>query len=179
MLSFDDNSNYRVGGGPMRTVKAIVYMISLLFEKVASGFLLFMMLIGVTDVLFRIMRIQFIGAYEWTGFACGIVISFAIPMVFWHRGHIFLDIVYLRFPKEVQHIWIIVLRLITGATFFLIGWHLFRLGGDYLRNNSVSYDTNFPLPLYYFAWAMACACEVVCVVMIYNIVAILKGESHD
>ena len=90
--------------------------------QVISGIALtFIMLLTVTDVAGRLFGHPVDGTFELVGLGGAVVIGFALPITSWMRGHIFVDFLYQKAPKEFRKWLHMATRTIVLVTFVFIG----------------------------------------------------------
>ncbi len=133
----------------------------------------FIMVLTVVDVLLRSFRNPIVGTYELVAFSGAIVIGFAIPLTSWMRGHIYVDVFTAKLPKIARAIVHMITRCMGIGLFFLIGWNLIQVGMDLRQSGEVS--LTLQLPFYPFAYGVAFACFVQCLVLLTDMVKIVRG----
>jgi len=145
------------------------------FLNVIAGIsLTFLMLLTVMDVILRALKKPIVGTYELVAFSGAVVIGFAVPLTSWVRGHIFVDVFVLKFPKTIKNIFNITTRCLVIILFFLIGWNLIKYGMDLQKSGEVS--LTLQMPFYPVAYGVGVCCFVQCLVMICDILKIFGGE---
>jgi TRAP-type C4-dicarboxylate transport system permease small subunit len=158
-------------------ILAGVHKICISLEVIAGVALTFMMVLTTLDVVLKLFRMPIIGAYDLIAFACGIAISFAIPITSWLQGHVAVDFLCEKLPATIRPFWFGILRIVNGTIFFIIGLYLFRLGFDYMKTGEVC--VTLRLPLAPIALGMGCACFCQCLVMIAELLKIARPGETD
>ena len=145
------------------------------FINVTAGIAIsFIMVLTVLDVILRFFRRPIVGTYELVSFAGAVVVGFAIPLTSWMRGHIYVDFFTGKLPKTAQSIFNWITRCMGIGLFFLIGWHLIKVGMDLQQSGEVS--LTLQLPFYLVAYGVAVSCFVQCLVLLADLVKIFRGE---
>jgi TRAP-type C4-dicarboxylate transport system permease small subunit len=145
------------------------------FINVIAGIAItFIMGLTVLDVLLRSFRRPIVGTYELVAFSGAVVIGFAIPLTSWMRGHIYVDFFIAKLSKSAQTIFNLITRCMGLALFFLIGWHLIKVGMDLQQSGEVS--LTLQLPFYPVAYGVAVSCFVQCLVLVSDMIKITRGD---
>ncbi len=145
------------------------------FLNIIAGIsLTFLMLLTVMDVILRTLRRPIVGTYELVAFSGAVVIGFAVPLTSWVRGHIYVDVLTLKFQKPLRNLFNITTRCLVTILFFLIGWNLIKYGMDLQKSGEVS--LTLQMPFYPVAYGVGVCCFVQCLVMICDILKIVGGE---
>lgn len=144
------------------------------FNLIAGIAITFIMLLTVTDVVLRSLRMPITGAYELVAFSGALVIGFALPLTSFMRGHIYVDFFILKLPPGLRAAANLVTRLLGIALFLLIGWNLWQVGLDLRRAGEVS--LTLQLPFYPVAFGVALCCFTVSLVLAADIVKIFRGQ---
>jgi TRAP-type C4-dicarboxylate transport system permease small subunit len=143
-------------------------------NAIAGIAITFIMGLTVLDVLLRSFRRPIVGTYELVAFSGAVVIGFAIPLTSWMRGHIYVDFFIAKLSKSAQTIFNLITRCMGLALFFLIGWHLIKVGMDLQQSGEVS--LTLQLPFYPVAYGVAVSCFVQCLVLVSDMVKITRGD---
>jgi TRAP-type C4-dicarboxylate transport system permease small subunit len=158
----------------MRRLVLTVLKISKFLYGVSGFTLVIMMLLTVLDVVLRIVGRPITGAYELVGYFSSIVVGFALPFVTWTRGHVYMEFVTEKLPKQNQEIAGIFTRIIGIALFAFAAYYLVDVGVVLYSTGEVS--PTLQLPVYPFAWGVAICCLMTCLVLFCDILRIGGGE---
>jgi TRAP-type C4-dicarboxylate transport system permease small subunit len=143
-----------------------------------SGFtLVMMMLLTASDVTLRIIGRPITGAYELVGYFSSIVVGFALPFVTWTRGHVYMEFVTEKLPKQNREIAHIFTRIIGIALFAFGAYYLVDVGIVLYGTGEVS--PTLQLPIYPFAWGVAICFFMTCLVLFCDILRIGGEEEYE
>jgi TRAP-type C4-dicarboxylate transport system permease small subunit len=156
--------------GFLNVVKGICTFLNV----IAGTSLTFLMLLTISDVALRFFKMPIRGTYEMVAYAGAIVIGFSLPLTSWLRGHIFVDLLVMKFSKKAQNIFNLTTRCVVIVLFLLIGWNLMKYGMDLYQSGEVT--PTLRLPFYPIAYAVGVCCFMECLVMVGDIYKILGGE---
>jgi len=136
--------------------------------------LTFMMFLTVADVLMRAGGHPILGTYEIVGLALALVIGFAVPKVSMDRGHVYMEFVVERLPKNWKAIMNTFTRVACIFLFIIIGYNLFSVGNEFHRSGEVS--PTLKLPFFPVAYGVAVCCFVEVLVFVNDIIKIWRGQ---
>ena len=148
--------------------------LSKILNAVAGIALTFMMLLTVADVLLRAGGHPIIGTYEISALALGLVIGFGIPQVSLDRGHVYMEFLLVKLSERSKNVMNTFTRVLCLILFAFIGYNLFIVGAGFHASGEVS--PTIKLPFYPVAYGVAVCCLLECVVFIFDIVRIWRGE---
>ncbi len=156
--------------GFLNTIKGV----SSAFNVIAGVALTFLMLLTISDVILRFLKMPIVGTYELVMFSGAVVIGFALPFTSWVRQHIFVDFFIMRFSQKTKDVYNIATRCIGIGIFLIIGWNLFKYAASLHKSGEVS--LTLQMPFYPIAYAVGICCFVQCFVLVSDIVKIFGGE---
>jgi TRAP-type C4-dicarboxylate transport system permease small subunit len=152
----------------------IVRFISKVLNYIAGIALTVMMFLTVIDVILRSTSHPFVGTYEIVSLLLALVIGFGIPQVSLDKGHVFMEFLLERFSTKSKNIMNTVTRVLCIILFAFIGYNLFIVGAGYHATGEVS--ATIKLPFYPVAYGVAVCCLLECLVFIFDIVRIWRGQ---
>jgi TRAP-type C4-dicarboxylate transport system permease small subunit len=158
----------------MTTAYDIFRYLSKVLSHIAGIMLTVMMLLTVVDVLFRSSGYPFVGAYEIVSLLLALVIGFGIPQVSLDKGHVFMEFLLERFPQRGKDVMNTFTRVLCIILFAFIGYNLFIVGAGYHATGEVS--PTIKLPFYPIVYGVGVCCLLECLVFIFDIVRIWKGQ---
>lgn len=135
-----------------------------------------MVFLTVADVALRTFKMPIVGTYELVGLLGAVAIAFAIPQTSRLRGHVLMDFLTGKLSAGVHRLFQVLTRLLAIATFFIIAWNLWALGGDYIKAGETT--LTLQIPLYPLAYAIAICCFLECVVLFLAIFEVEKQETE-
>jgi TRAP-type C4-dicarboxylate transport system permease small subunit len=145
------------------------------FLSVIGGTALtFMMFLTVADVLMRAGGRPILGTYEIVGLALALVIGFGIPKVSMDRGHVYMEFLIEKMPKEWRAIFNTFTRILCIILFLIIGYNLFSVGNEFHRSGEVS--PTLKLPFFPVAYGVGVCCFIEVLVFVNDIIKIWRGH---
>lgn len=158
----------------MERYSKFVEKLSIWMQAISGFTLVFIMFLTVTDVVGRLFGYPVVGTYEIVGLGGAVIISFAIPITSWYRGHVYVDFFIQRFSKNTKALINICTRVISIALFITIGWNLFIIAYEYYKSGEVTLTRQ--LPFYLIAYGMGVCCFIQCLVLISDIMKVIGGK---
>ncbi|HEX2967056.1 MAG TPA: TRAP transporter small permease [Syntrophorhabdaceae bacterium] len=160
----------------MEIVLGVVEKLSKLMQVVSGATLTCLMFLTTADVIGRTFGHPIIGTYELVGLGGAIVIGFAMPMTSWTHGHISVEALYEKWPRNVQRFASIATRLIGIALFIFIGWNLYKLGSDLRIAREVTLTRQ--IPFYPVAYGLAFCCLGQILALIADSIKVMGGRNE-
>jgi len=133
-----------------------------------------MMFLTVADVGLRALGHPILGTYEIVGLALALVIGFGIPKVSMDRGHVFMEFVVDKLPKNGKAVLNTFTRLLCIVLFIIIGYNLFSVGNEFHTSGEVS--PTLKLPFFPVAYGVGVCCFIECLVFVRDIIKIWRGQ---
>jgi TRAP-type C4-dicarboxylate transport system permease small subunit len=158
----------------MGSLLGIGLRLSRFLYGIAGVTLVFMMLLTVADVILRTFGRPITGTYEMVAFAGAVVIGFALPFTSWIRGHVYMEFLIQRLPKQVRDRMNLFTRLIGIILFVLIAYNLIIVGVDLQKSGEVSPTLRFPF--YPIVYGVGICCFIECLVLFCDILKISGGD---
>ena len=152
----------------------ILNPVSKVLNAIGGGALTFMMFLTVADVLMRAGGHPILGTYEIVGLALALVIGFAIPRVSMDRGHVYMEFLIEKMPKEGKAAFNTFTRILCIILFIIIGYNLFSVGNEFHLSGEVS--PTLKLPFFPVAYGVGVCCFIECLVFVNDIVKIWRGQ---
>jgi TRAP-type C4-dicarboxylate transport system permease small subunit len=149
-------------------------------QTIAGVTLVFMMIVTLSDVILRAFGKPILGAYELISFSGGIVVGLAIPYTSWMKGHIYVDVLIDRLPRQKntafrrKDIVNVITRCAGIVLFLLIGWSFFGMAGSLYASKEVSQTLR--LPFYPIAYGLSVSCFIQSLLLFCDILKIVGGE---
>ena len=158
----------------MNDVSSILKWVSKVLNVIAGIALTFMMFLTVADVFFRAGGHPIIGTYEIAALLLGLVVGFGIPQGSLDRGHVYMEFLLERFSKRGKNLMNTFTRVLCLILFALIGYNLFIVGAGFHASGEVS--PTIKLPFYPVAYAVGICCFLECLVFLFEILKIWRGQ---
>ncbi len=152
----------------------ILRYISKILNFLAGIALTGMMLLTVTDVALRATGHPVIGTYEIVALSLAVVIGFGIPKVSLDKGHVYMEFLMEKLSPRGKDIMNTFTRVLVFMLFLFIGYNLLNVGAEFHASGEVS--PTIKLPFYPVAYGVAICCFLECIVFIFEIVRIWRGQ---
>jgi len=136
--------------------------------------LAFMLLFTLTDVVMRAFGKPIVGDYEIISFLGAVVVGFAIPYTTLLKGHVIVDFLIEKLPKNARDGMEVATRIIGIALFLWMGWNFVDMSLDLIKSKEVT--PVFRLPYYPISFGLAFCCIVQCFTLFSQIVKIAGGR---
>jgi len=136
--------------------------------------LAFMLLFTLTDVVMRAFGKPIVGDYEVISFLGAVVVGFAIPYTSLLKGHVLVDFLIEKLPKNARDGMEVATRIIGIALFLWIGWNFVDMSLDLIKSKEVT--PVFRLPYYPISFGLAFCCIVQCFTLFSQIVKVVGGR---
>lgn len=153
---------------------AVLNTVSRALNLLAGATLTFMMLLTVADVFCRAGGHPILGVYEIVALALAIVIGCGIPQTSLDRGHVYMEFLLEKLSGTARRVMNTCTRIACLVLFALIGFNLLKVGAELFTSGEVS--PTLRLPFYPVAYAVAACCFVQCVVFLFDIARIWRGQ---
>jgi TRAP-type C4-dicarboxylate transport system permease small subunit len=138
----------------MKVFLGIINKIDIFLNSISEIILVCMVLLTVTDVLFRMFGASAIlGTYELVGVMGGIVIAFALPRTSWDKGHVCVDLLIENRSEAVKNTFFVITRIIGIVIMAFVSWNLMLKGMHLYKAGEVSMTLHLP----YYPWSFAFA----------------------
>jgi TRAP-type C4-dicarboxylate transport system permease small subunit len=128
--------------------------ISKLFNGIAGAGLIAMLVLVVSDIIgIKLLAHPIPGGIEVVAFLGVVVIGFAMSYTQVIKGHILVDFVVSKFPKNVQAVLEVLVLIFSVVTFLILTWRCIDYGMSLQRSGEVSMTQK--IPFYPFIYALA------------------------
>jgi TRAP-type C4-dicarboxylate transport system permease small subunit len=148
--------------------------VSKILNIIGGSALTFMMFLTVADVLMRAGSRPILGTYEIVGLSLALVIGFGIPTVSLDRGHVYMEFLIEKLPKNWRAILNTFTRILCIVLFLIIGYNLFSVGNEFHTSGEVS--PTLKLPFFPVAYGVGVCCFIEVLVFVNDIVKIWRGH---
>jgi TRAP-type C4-dicarboxylate transport system permease small subunit len=160
----------------MKILSDALRWVSKILNAIAGIALTFMMLLTVGDVLLRASGHPIIGTYEISALCLGLVIAFGIPQVSLDRGHVSMEFLLVKFGDRGKNLLETLTRLLCLCLFTLIGLNLLKVAEGFQASREVT--ATVQMPIYPVAYGVAVCCFLECIVFVFDIVRIWRGDDE-
>ena len=149
-------------------------LVSRVLNSIAGGAVTVMMLLTVADVLLRAGGRPIIGTFEIVALLLALVIGFGIPQVSLDKGHVSMEVLVEKLSRKGKNIMHTFTRLLCLGLFAFIGINLFNVGARFHASGEVS--ATIKIPFYPVAYGVAVCCLLACLVFVFDIFRIWRGD---
>jgi TRAP-type C4-dicarboxylate transport system permease small subunit len=160
----------------MRTFGLVVKGISLLLFWISCTAIVCIVLLTVLDVTMRRTGQPIDFAMEIICMLAGIVIALALPMTSLNKGHVIMEFIEGKLPKNWLKVTDVLCKCIGIAIFFVIGLSTLKLGNS-LRNagqcSPILELPEFPIP-----YSVSVGFFVECLVLLYMLFQTIYWEKQ-
>ncbi len=136
--------------------------------------LAFMLVFTLTDVVMRAFGKPIVGDYEIISFLGAVVVGFSIPYTSLLKGHVLVDFLLEKLPKNVNAGMQVVTRIMGIALFLWMSWNFVDMSLDLIKSKEVT--PVFRLPYYPISFGLSFACIIQCLVFVSQIREIVGGR---
>lgn len=134
-----------------------------LFNWVAAGALVVMMVLTCCDVVLRFFRHPIPGTYEIVGLLGTVVISFSLAYTTAKKGHIAVEFIVSKFGRKTQNSIDAVNTFLALILFAIITWQSALYAVDLRTSKEVSLTVQ--IPIHPFVFGISAGCGLVCFVL--------------
>jgi TRAP-type C4-dicarboxylate transport system permease small subunit len=145
-----------------KTLRKLVLLLAVL----AGLGLLTMMLVTGADILLRVLRISFPGAYDIVKIAAAMTIACGLPYTTAVKGHVAVEFFFHRLGRRGRIVADALFRLATMVLFSLLTWQFVHYGIGLKKSGEVS--MTLQLPVFWVPHVMAFSCAIVVLVTLYH-----------
>ncbi len=156
----------------MWRVERTIHSLSRLFNVIAAGGVVLMMVLITADVVFRLIWKPIPGVYDIVGLLGVLVISFALAYTSIEKGHIAVDFIVQKLSMKAQ-IGVEAVNSFLGMVLFgLVAWRSLVYGSSLGVSGEVSLTIG--LPIHWFVYGMGLGCFLLCLVLLLQCVNSLQ-----
>ena len=142
------------------------------FNWLAAGAILIMMLLTCADVLLRLFRHPIPGTYEIVSLMGTVGVSFALAYTTVQRGHIVVEFLTNRMSRKVRLIVEATGEFFSAVLFGILAWQGILYAMDLKQTGEVSLTVE--IPVYPFVFGIAIGCMLTCLVLATDFYKSLK-----
>jgi len=136
-------------------------------NAVALASIVGMMLVTTVDVVLRVARHPFPGAFDLVKYLGAIALAWGLPYTTAVKGHVAVEFFFQRLSRRHRTILDTVERLVVIGLFSTLAWPSTKYGLDLRRSGEVSMTLKF-LPVYPLAYVVAVSCGVIVLITVYH-----------
>lgn len=125
-----------------------------------------MMLVTSVDVILRVFRVSFTGAYDIVKIAATITIAGGLPYTTAIKGHVAVEFFFQRLGGRGRVLADTLIRLVTMARFSLLTWQFVHYGMGLRKSGEV--NMTLQLSAFWVPYVMAFSCVVVVLVTLVS-----------
>lgn len=149
----------------------------IVFNIIASAFLVIIMLLTCSDVFMRYFFNKPLGGtYDLVGLGGAVIVAFAMPYTMIRGGHVAVDILLRMFSKKKQLIIETVTHIIGFLLFLILVWQCVVLAMDMKAAGEVT--PTLLIPFYPIVYCMALCFLALCVAIIVDLINIWAAREE-
>jgi len=134
---------------------------------VAGASLMVMVLVTSAEVVLRIFRLSFTGAYDILKIAAAVTIAAALPYTTAIKGHVAIEYFFHKLGRRGRIVVDALMRLMAMALFSLLAWGCVDYGNSLRTRGEVS--MTLQLPIYWLPYTLAVSCALVVLIKLYHL----------
>ncbi len=131
-----------------------------------------MMVLTSMDVVLRYFRHPIPGTYEIVGFLSALAISFALAYTSLEKGHIAVEFLIDKLPRNIQTGFDLVNSLVAAILFGTIAWQCVLHGHQLMIKGEVS--ATLQMPVFPFIYGVAVGTALLCLVLLFDFSKTMK-----
>ena len=112
----------------MPSLEKFTAFMNRLLMWLASCILGAMILLTCGNICLRLFWVPVKGTFELMGYGGAVIMAFALGMTQIQRGHIAVDVLFMRFSKRTQRILMAVNNIICTVFFAIVSWQVAKYG---------------------------------------------------
>jgi TRAP-type C4-dicarboxylate transport system permease small subunit len=162
----------------MQNLERFTNFINRLLMWVAGCILGAMILLTCGNICLRLFWMPVKGTFELMGYCGAVIMAFALGMTQIQRGHIAVDVLFLRFSKRTQRILTGLSDFVCTAFFAIVSWQVAKYATILLKTGEVTETLRI---IYYpFTYGVALGCATLALAFLTDLLKTLvqKEESN-
>jgi len=145
------------------TLRALVRFLGF----VSGAGLLVMVLVTSLDVVLRVFRLSFTGAYDIVKIAAVLTVAAALPYTTAIKGHVAIEYFFHKLGRRGRVVVDALMRLLGMGLFGLLAWGSVQYGNSLQRSGEVS--LTLQLPVFWVPYLLAASCGLVVLIKLYHL----------
>jgi TRAP-type C4-dicarboxylate transport system permease small subunit len=138
------------------------------FLGVVSGAgLMVMVLVTSLDVVLRVFRLSFTGAYDLLKIAAVVTVAAALPYTTAIKGHVAIEYFFHKLGRRGRAVVDALMRLLGMGLFSLLAWGSVQYGNSLRQSGEVS--LTLQLPIFWVPYLLAASCGLVVLIKLYHL----------
>lgn len=160
----------------MYTLEKFTTFINRLLMWLASCILGAMILLTCVNIFLRLFWMPVKGTFELMGYGGAVIMAFALGMTQLQRGHISVDVLFMRFSKGTQRILTAVNDIILSVFFAVVSWQVANYATILLKTGEVTETLRI---IYYpFTYGVALGCAMLALVFLTHFLKTLSQKEE-
>jgi TRAP-type C4-dicarboxylate transport system permease small subunit len=143
---------------------------------IAGVTLAFMLIFTLVDVIMRAFGKPIVGDYEVISFLGAVVVGFSVPYTSLLKGHVVVDFLLEKVPKNTSDTIQLATRILSIALFLWMGWNFVVMSLDLIKSKEVT--PVFKVPFYPISLGLAFTCIIQCFTLVSQIREIVGGRHE-
>jgi TRAP-type C4-dicarboxylate transport system permease small subunit len=147
----------------LRSLRAAVNLLGFL----SGAGLMVMVAVTSLDVVLRVFRVSFTGAYDIVKITAVLTAAAALPYTTAIKGHVAIEFFFHKLGRRGRVGVDALMRLLGMGLFSLLAWGSVRYGNSLLESGEVSLTLG--LPVFWVPYLLAASCGLVVLVKLYHL----------
>ncbi len=144
---------------------------------VAGAILVFMILLTMGNIVLRRVFVPIRGTYEIMGFAGAVITALAMGITQKKREHLYVDILFNRFPAAVKRVLSAINNGMCGAFFLVAAWFVGQRAMTLFETGEVS--ETLRMAYYPFAVVVALGCFLLAAILLLELIKLFIKDSDS
>jgi TRAP-type C4-dicarboxylate transport system permease small subunit len=134
---------------------------------VSGAGLMVMVLVTSLDVVLRVFRLSFTGAYDLVKIAAILTVAAALPYTTAIKGHVAIEYFFHKLGRRRRAVVDTLMRLLGMGLFSLLAWGSVQYGNSLRQSGEVS--LTLQLPIFWVPYLLAASCGLVVLIKLYHL----------
>ncbi|MBI5384914.1 MAG: TRAP transporter small permease [Verrucomicrobia bacterium] len=134
---------------------------------IAGAGLMAMVLVTTCDVVLRIFRSSFKGAYDIVCIAAALTVAASLPYTTAIKGHVAIEYFFHKLGRRGRLVVDTIMRVLVIALFCLLAWQSVKYGNSLKSSGTVSMTVQ--LPIFWVPYVLAASCVLVVLITFYHL----------
>jgi len=161
----------------MSSLEKFTTFMNRLLMWLASCILGAMILLTCGNICLRLFWVPVKGTFELMGYGGAVIMAFALGMTQIQRGHIAVDVLFMRFSQRTQRILMAVNNIICTVFFAIVSWQVAKYATILLKTGEVTETLRI---IYYpFTYGVALGCATLALVFLTHFLKTLSQKEES
>jgi TRAP-type C4-dicarboxylate transport system permease small subunit len=165
------------GGFAVNAFERWIQVISKILLWIGGGLLAVMIVLTCANIFLRQVWLPVSGTFELMGYLSAVATAFALALTQVGRGHIAVDVLFLRFSERTRKILNATNAAVCTGFFALVTWQISRYATTLMKTGEVTETLRI---IYYpFIYAVALGCAALALVFLCECITALFPKKEE